>query len=87
MDEPWELGEAVISGQTVVMVGATLAIFAGLAAWLRWSRYGQWLRAVGENQQAAHTLGFPVARIRLVAFAVGGLVAGIAGPLFSSRRA
>jgi branched-chain amino acid transport system permease protein len=40
---------------------------------------------VGENQEAARTLGFPVARIRLVAFAVGGLIAGIAGPLFSSK--
>jgi outer membrane protein TolC len=63
----------------------TLALFGALAAWLRWSRYGQWLRAVGENQQAARTMGFPVARIRLVAFAVGGLIAGVAGPLFSSK--
>jgi branched-chain amino acid transport system permease protein len=84
-EEPLELGDAVISGQAIVTVAVTLAIFAGLAAWLRWSRYGQWLRAVGENQEAARTLGFPVARIRLVAFAVGGLIAGIAGPLFSAK--
>jgi branched-chain amino acid transport system permease protein len=84
-EDPIEWGEAVIGGQTVVIVGVTLAIFVGLAAWLRWSRYGQWLRAVGENQEAARTLGFPVARIRLVAFAVGGLIAGIAGPLFSPK--
>jgi branched-chain amino acid transport system permease protein len=84
-EEPLELGEAVISGQAIITVLVTLAVFAGLAAWLRWSRYGQWLRAVGENQEAARTLGFPVARIRLVAFAVGGLIAGIAGPLFSAK--
>lgn len=84
-EEPLELGEAVISGQAIITVVVTLAIFAGLAAWLRWSRYGQWLRAVGENQEAARTLGFPVARIRLVAFGVGGLIAGIAGPLFSAK--
>ena len=84
-EDPIEWGEAVIGGQTVIIVGVTLAIFVLLAAWLRWSRYGQWLRAVGENQEAARTLGFPVARIRLAAFAVGGLIAGIAGPLFSPK--
>lgn len=85
LDPPLELGDAVIDGQAIATVAVTLLIFAGVAAWLRWSRYGQWLRAVGENQQAARTMGFPVARIRLVAFAVGGLVAGIAGPLFSTK--
>lgn len=83
--EPIEWGSAMISGQTVITVLVTLALFCTLAAWLRWSRYGQWLRAVGENQHAARILGFPVARIRLVAFAVGGLIAGIAGPLFSPK--
>ena len=85
LDPPLEWGDAVVNGQAIITVVVTLAIFAVLAAWLRWSRYGQWLRAVGENQEAARTLGFPVARIRLVAFAVGGLVAGIAGPLFSAK--
>ena len=83
--EPIEWGSAVISGQAVATLRVTLALFGALAAWLRWSRYGQWLRAVRENQQAARTMGFPVARIRLVAFAVGGLIAGVAGPLFSSK--
>jgi branched-chain amino acid transport system permease protein len=84
-EEPLEWGSAVIGGQAVATVVVTLALFCALAAWLRWNRYGQWLRAVGENQHAARTLGFPVARIRLVAFAVGGLVAGVAGPLFSPK--
>ena len=85
LDEPLEWGSAVINGQAITTVVVTLVLFVVLAAWLRWSRYGQWLRAVGENQQAARTLGFPVARIRLVAFGVGGLIAGIAGPLFSPK--
>lgn len=86
--QPWidledsiDWGSAVIRGQAV----ATLALFGALAAWLSWNRYGQWLRAVGENQQAAPKLGFPVARIRLAASAVGGLIAGMAGPLFSRK--
>ena len=84
-DEPLELGSAVIEAHSLVVVAVTLAVFAALAAWLRFARYGQWLRAVGDNQHAARTLGFPVARIRLAAFAVGGLVAGIAGPLFAPK--
>jgi branched-chain amino acid transport system permease protein len=84
-DEPLELGSAVIEAHSLLVVAVTLAVFAALAAWLRFTRYGQWLRAVGDNQHAAQTLGFPVARIRLVAFAVGGLVAGVAGPLFAPK--
>ncbi len=43
------------------------------------------LRAVGDNQEAARTLGLPVGRVRLVAFAISGLIAGIAGPLFAPK--
>ena len=56
-----------------------------MSLWLKFSPYGKILRAVGDNQEAAQTLGLPVTRVRLIAFGLAGLIAGIAGPLFASK--
>ena len=37
------------------------------------------LRAVGDSHTAAHSLGYPVVRIRYAAVAFGGALAGLAG--------
>jgi branched-chain amino acid transport system permease protein len=85
LDNPLQVGSAYVDGQTLVTVAVTVAVFAVLAAWLRYSAYGKMLRAVGDNQGAARSLGLPVGRVRLVAFAISGLIAGIAGPLFAPK--
>ncbi|RIJ71324.1 branched-chain amino acid ABC transporter permease [Nakamurella silvestris] len=78
-------GEAVISGQSIVLVAVTVLAFAGVALWLRRSANGRMLRAVGDNEHAARTLGVPVDRIRLIAFCLAGLLAGVAGSLFAAK--
>jgi branched-chain amino acid transport system permease protein len=83
--DPVTVGEAVIGAQTMVVVGATLLMFLLVAAWLRWTPDGRMLRAVGDNKHAARTLGLPVSRIRLMAFALAGAIAGVGGPLFSPK--
>lgn len=47
------------------------------------SRGGLILRAVGENHDAAHALGYKVRAIRLAAIAFGGAMAGIGGAYIS----
>ncbi len=49
------------------------------------TRYGRHLYAVGGNPEAARRAGINVARIRLTAFAVCGLLAGIGGAFLASR--
>ena len=44
------------------------------------------LRAVGENHDAAHALGYKVLRIRLLAILFGGACAGIGGAYISLIR-
>ena len=57
---------------------------AALAAWfLRGSRGGLMLRAVGENHDAAHSIGYSVTLIRLGAILFGGAMAGIGGAYLS----
>ncbi|MCU7428331.1 ABC transporter permease [Paracoccus denitrificans] len=47
------------------------------------TRPGLILRAVGENHDAAHGLGYPVRRVRILAIGFGGALAGMGGAYIS----
>jgi general nucleoside transport system permease protein len=64
-------------------VYASVALVIGVWWFLTKSRAGLVLRAVGENHAAAHALGYPVRRIRLLAIMFGGGSAGLAGSYMS----
>jgi general nucleoside transport system permease protein len=67
-------------------------VYLGLAmAGLVWffltrTRAGLILRAVGENHDAAHSLGYSVIGVRLLAIAFGGAMAGAGGAYISLAR-
>jgi ABC-type uncharacterized transport system permease subunit len=68
------------------MVYAGLLLCAGTWAFLRYARAGLILRAVGENHDAAHALGYKVMRIRTLAILFGGACAGLGGCYLSLVR-
>lgn len=82
---PLRVADIVVNQHALVLVAMTVVVFGATIAWLRGARYGRMLRAVGDNQRAAHILGLPVNRIRLVSFALAGVIVGIAGPLFAPK--
>jgi len=47
------------------------------------SKYGLVLRAVGESHDAAHSIGYPVIKIRYMAVLYGGAMSGLAGAYLS----
>lgn len=49
------------------------------------TRFGVQLRAIGSNREAARLSGLPVDRVRVAAFALSGLGAGIGGMMVTSR--
>ena len=58
-------------------------IMVALVAWfLRRTRPGLILRAVGENDLSAHSIGYSVIGVRYAAVAFGGAMAGIGGAYF-----
>lgn len=61
------------------------ALYALAWVWLARMRFGSHLYAAGDNAEAAVRAGIPVERIKLVAFAVAGALAGFAGMLEASR--
>lgn len=68
------------------MVYVSIAVVAAVWVVLRHTRTGLILRAVGENHDAAHALGYRVQRIRLLAILFGGAMAGLGGAYLSLVR-
>ncbi len=66
-----------------LLVYFSLAMTALVAWFLTRSRAGLVLRAVGENDHSAHSIGYSVIGARYAAVAFGGAMAGIAGSYYS----
>ena len=78
------IGHVVFGHDWVVYF--SLALAAAVWAFMKYSRAGLILRAVGENHDAAHALGYPVVAIRIAAIAFGGACAGLGGAYISLVR-
>ncbi|MFK7939821.1 MAG: ABC transporter permease [Roseovarius sp.] len=78
------VGPVLFSHDPMVYVGLGLV----LAVWLvlNRTRAGLILRAVGENHDAAHALGYKVVRVRIMAILFGGACAGLGGAYISLVR-
>lgn len=79
---PW-LSELPLLGPSLFSLNllgyASLAILVIIAFVLYRTRVGLILRAVGESPVVARSLGLPVTRVRYLAVAFGGSMAGLAG--------
>ena len=78
------LGTVLFSHDVIVYLG--IALVAAVWATLKYTRVGLVLRAVGENHDAAHALGYKVVRIRVLAIMFGGACAGLGGAYISLIR-
>jgi simple sugar transport system permease protein len=67
-------------------VYAALALVLGVWWFLKYTRRGLILRAVGESHDAAHALGYKVVRVRVLAIMFGGACAGLGGAALSLVR-
>jgi simple sugar transport system permease protein len=78
------LGRILFSHDLMVYLG--LIIVTAVWFMLKYTRAGLILRAVGENHEAAHALGYKVVRIRMMAILFGGACAGMGGAYISLIR-
>ncbi|HFD15079.1 MAG TPA: ABC transporter permease, partial [Rhodospirillales bacterium] len=65
------------------LVYLSVAMVALTAWFLGRTRAGMILRACGENDEAAHALGYPVIAVRFAAVLFGGVMSGLAGAFLS----
>ena len=75
------LGTALFRQHPVVYLAMVLAL---VIVWFLFkTRAGLVLRSVGESPESAHSLGYPVRMIRLLAVMFGGAMCGLAGAYLS----
>jgi branched-chain amino acid transport system permease protein len=75
------IGGTNIPNDTWIEIGFAVLVFAGLKAFLRYTRYGLIIRAGVENRAMVTALGIDVRRAFTLVFAIGGLAAALAGVL------
>lgn len=78
------VGPILFNHSVIVYLGLGLVVLVWFA--LQKTRVGLIIRAVGENHDAAHALGYKVVRIRMMAIAFGGACAGLGGASLSLVR-
>lgn len=78
------IGQEQIPLARLLVIGVTLVIVVGTALALRRSWIGLALRACGDDEFAASTIGLPARRVGLYAFVVAGVLAAVAGICIAS---
>lgn len=66
-----------------ILIYASIALTGGVAWFLKRTRPGMILRAVGESDESAHSIGYDVIRVRYMAVLFGGMTSGLAGAFLS----
>jgi branched-chain amino acid transport system permease protein len=75
----WNVGGVVIKEISAIVVGCAAVALLLVTLFLRGTRTGRAMSAWSENPEAAALAGIPVHRVSLIAFALAGLLAGVAG--------
>ncbi|RHW25053.1 branched-chain amino acid ABC transporter permease [Nocardioides immobilis] len=78
---------ATVERQRLLVVGATVLAFAALALFFSRSYVGKALTASASNPFAARMVGIDVRRMGLLAFALAGMLGGLAGVLVAPTNA
>ncbi|MGD9913260.1 MAG: branched-chain amino acid ABC transporter permease [Rhizobiaceae bacterium] len=75
-----------ISAQETLIIALSPLLLGALFLFLRNSRIGRGIRAVGQNPNAAKLIGIDVSRLFIITFALSAVLAGVTGILLGSVR-
>ncbi len=80
------LGFSTIPGTEIPWSGLIFAILAVIfVVVLHFSNVGRQIYAIGNNKEAARFAGINVGRVKLVLFVLSGVIAALAGVIFTAR--
>jgi branched-chain amino acid transport system permease protein len=71
------------SFEIMFFVWAVVALVAGALWWIDRSRFGAVLRAVGEDELAAQSVGINLTAVKVTAMTIGGFIAGLGGSIYA----
>jgi branched-chain amino acid transport system permease protein len=80
---PFQVAGVPIPVASVVNIAVSLAIIAGMTLFLRLTWTGLGMRAASQNQTVARLMGVSITKSSAIAWALGGLVGGIATNLMA----
>jgi branched-chain amino acid transport system permease protein len=83
----FSLGHVTITWTQVISLAVGVAITAGTAAFLRFTKLGTAMRAMANDREITATLGVPVRKVEAAAWLGCGILAGIAGLLLADMVA
>ncbi|MDB4885169.1 MAG: Monosaccharide transporter rane protein family [Gemmatimonadetes bacterium] len=78
------LGRGDVGGLPVPVLLLLLAYLVGWVA-LRYTRFGRYVFAIGDSEEAARLMGLPADRIVMATYALSGALAGLAGVILTAR--
>lgn len=73
---------SLLSGYNIIVYFSWLMVFVIWLILYR-TKFGRHIRAVGENKEAAESVGINVTRVQIFALTISGLLAGMAGSFLS----
>lgn len=83
---PWERDDIYMTSlETYFFILAVVGLVYALLLWLSRSPYGTLLAAIRSNEERTRFLGFDVTAAKLFAFSLSGMIAGLAGALFTAQ--
>lgn len=81
----WNIAGAILNAIELGTVALSVITVCGLILLLKFTRFGQALRAVADHTTVAEVVGINARRMRHLAFMLGSTLAGLAGVLFALR--
>ena len=78
-----ELGSIAISNERIAIVVATVLLCGVLYLFFSRTRFGVAMQAASQNQLAAYYMGIPVKRLVSMTWAIGAIIAAMAGALMA----
>ena len=71
------------TGEVMLFIWLFVVMAMALLWWFDRSRYGSVLRAVGEDELAAQSVGINLTAVKVSAMTIGGAIAGVGGGLYA----
>jgi branched-chain amino acid transport system permease protein len=71
------------TGEVMLFIWVFVVLVMALLWWFDRSRYGAVLRAVGEDELAAQSVGVNLTAVKVSAMTIGGAIAGVGGGIFA----
>src|SRR5579872_1404097 len=72
-----------VGANSLLIIGVSIGLAFGLAAFLRHTAFGRSMRAVSDSPSSASLWGVPVGRVGAVSWMLGSLIAALAGILIT----